>query len=684
MVVSKNYHPVIIFSFNRRECEEYANEVSSMNFNTKEEAENVSNIFNNAVANLSESDRQLPQIQHILPFLRNGIGIHHSGLLPILREVIELLFQEELLKVLFATETFSIGLNMPARTVVFTSVRKFDGTNNRWISGGEYIQMSGRAGRRGLDDRGIVIMMVDEEMEPSVAMGMVKGESDKLNSAFYLSYTMILNLLRVEGITPEFILEQSFHQFQNQESIPVFEDKIEELEKRISEYKIEDEEHVSQYYTMRQQQVEFAEKIRNIITLPENVLSFLNLGRIIHVNINGTDFGWGVVLRTYKRPAVEALKLSQAAKGPRPPQQDVLIDVLLCISESSEIDKQKKGSTILHPSIKPAPANSTKATMETLTITLESLYEICSLCVFVPKELTSRPQRNSVKKSIDEIKQRFPDGLPLLDPIENMKIVGKTEDDNEFFTILRKVEVLETLLYANPLHGNPDLPRLYNLYVEKDSLEREKAYLRKRLMGVQSAVQLEELRSMKRVLRQLNYTTIDDVVELKGRVACEISSGNELVLTELLFAGEFNDFEPEECAALLSTFVFDGRSKEIPVLPLNLKRGHDAVLAAAKAVVKVTKACKLEIDAAAYLDKFKVNLILAVLQWCKGATFTRICKMTDIFEGNIVMVLRRLGELLREVQNAARVMGNTDLEAKMAKALEMVNRDVVSTPSLYL
>lgn len=684
MVVSKKYHPVIIFSFNRRECEEYANEVSSMNFNSKEDADAVNRIFENAVASLSEADRSLPQIQHILPFLRNGIGIHHSGLLPILREVIELLFQEELLKVLFATETFSIGLNMPARTVVFTSVRKFDGTNNRWISGGEYIQMSGRAGRRGLDDRGIVIMMVDEEMEPSVAMSMVKGESDRLNSAFHLSYLMVLNLLRVEGITPEFILEQSFHQFQNQESIPVFEDKIEELQKQIDNYNIKEEEHVSQYYTMRQQQVEFNEKIRDIITLPDNVISFLNLGRIIHVIINDVDFGWGVVLRTYKRPAIEALKLSQASKKSRPPQQDIFVDVLLWVSESSDINKQKKGNNILHPSIKPASADSSKATMEVLTITLESLYEICSLCLFVPKELTSLQQRNSVKKSLDKVKQRFPDGLPLLDPIETMKIVGDTEEDTKFFTILRKVEVLETLLHANPMNGDPQLPQLYNMYAEKVAIKLEQEQLRKRLMRVQSAVQLEELRSMKRVLRQLNFTSIDDVVELKGRVACEISSGNVLVLTELLFAGEFNNFLPEECAALLSTFVFDGFSKEIPVLPLNLKRGHDAVIATAKAVLKVIKTCKIEVDTTMYLDKFKVNLMLVVLQWCKGASFTRICKMTDIFEGNIVMVLKRLGELLREVENAARVMGNIDLENKLTKAIEMVYRDVVSTPSLYL
>lgn len=85
------------------------------------------------------------------------------------------------LQCLFATETFSIGLNMPAKTVVFTNVRKFDGDKFRWLSGGEYIQMSGRAGRRGIDDRGICILMVDEKLEPSTAKMMLKGNADSLN-----------------------------------------------------------------------------------------------------------------------------------------------------------------------------------------------------------------------------------------------------------------------------------------------------------------------------------------------------------------------------------------------------------------------------------------------------------------------------------------------------------------------
>lgn len=112
---------------------------------------------------------------------------------------------------------------MPAKTVVFANVRKFDGKEFRVLSGGEYIQMSGRAGRRGLDDRGIVVMMVDEKLDPASAKGMVKGEADRLDSAFHLGYNMVLNLMRVEGISPDFMLEKCFYQFQSAASVPQFE-----------------------------------------------------------------------------------------------------------------------------------------------------------------------------------------------------------------------------------------------------------------------------------------------------------------------------------------------------------------------------------------------------------------------------------------------------------------------------
>ena len=219
MIMMKNYNPVIVFSFSKNMCESYALQMSNLTFNEESEKAMVEKVFNSALDMLSAEDKSLPQIQNILPLLKRGIGIHHSGLLPILKETIEILFQEGLLKVLFATETFSIGLNMPAKTVVFTSVRKFDGVSQRWVSPSEFVQMSGRAGRRGLDDRGIVIMMIDEKMEPAIAKDIVRGEQDQLNSAFYLGYNMILNLMRVEGISPEFMLERCFYQFQNTASV---------------------------------------------------------------------------------------------------------------------------------------------------------------------------------------------------------------------------------------------------------------------------------------------------------------------------------------------------------------------------------------------------------------------------------------------------------------------------------
>ena len=223
MIIRKNYDPVIIFAFSKRECEALALNMSKIEVNNADEQASVEKIFNSAMLNLAEDDRQLPQISHILPLLKRGIGIHHGGLLPILKEVIEILFQEGFIKVLFATETFSIGLNMPAKTVVFTNVRKFDGKEQRNLSSGEYIQMSGRAGRRGLDERGVVIMMCDEKLEPTEAKRMIMGTADRLDSAFHLGYNMVLNLMKVEGISPEFMLERSFFQFQSNSDIPKLE-----------------------------------------------------------------------------------------------------------------------------------------------------------------------------------------------------------------------------------------------------------------------------------------------------------------------------------------------------------------------------------------------------------------------------------------------------------------------------
>lgn len=217
--------PAVVFSFSRKDCESYATKVKKDFLNT-EEKEMVRTIFDNAIESLRKEDREIVIIEKMLDILLKGVGIHHSGLLPIIREIVEILFQESLIKVLFATETFSIGLNMPAKTVIFTSLKKFDGQNRRLLTSGEFIQMSGRAGRRGLDDMGEVISILTEELAVSQVKMLFSSNSDKLYSAFRLTYNMVLNLLRVEGLNPEYILSKSFFHFQAYKNALEEENKI--------------------------------------------------------------------------------------------------------------------------------------------------------------------------------------------------------------------------------------------------------------------------------------------------------------------------------------------------------------------------------------------------------------------------------------------------------------------------
>lgn len=234
--------------------------------------------FQASLDNLSEDDKRLPQVVQLLPMLRRGIGVHHSGLMPILKEVIELLFQEGLLKVLVATETMSTGLNMPARTVVFTSPRKFDGSGYRWISSGEYVQMSGRAGRRGLDDRGLVILMMDERMDPAVAKDMLHGRSDPLNSSFKLTYQMILKLTLTEGAETENMIESSFGQFQNDRNLPKLEAAAAALAAERDAVQVDDGEAVAEYVNLRDTLAVLRSERRDVLNLPAHSVPFLQPG----------------------------------------------------------------------------------------------------------------------------------------------------------------------------------------------------------------------------------------------------------------------------------------------------------------------------------------------------------------------------------------------------------------------
>jgi ATP-dependent RNA helicase DOB1 len=137
----------------------------------------------------------------------------------------------------------------------------------------------------------------------------------------------------------------------------------------------------------------------------------------------------------------------------------------------------------------------------------------------------------------------------------------------------QKITALEEKMFSSPIHRDPRLPTLYASYQAKHDLSSKIRDLKRKLQVSMDALQLEELKARKRVLRRLGFTTKEDIVDMKGRVACEISTGEELLLTEMIFDGVFNELKPEECASLMSCFVFDEKVRFSPLRPPELMYG---------------------------------------------------------------------------------------------------------------
>uniref|UniRef100_A0A665UKW3 Exosome RNA helicase MTR4 n=1 Tax=Echeneis naucrates TaxID=173247 RepID=A0A665UKW3_ECHNA len=660
MIMERNFQPVIIFSFSKKECEAYALQVAKLDFNRDDEKRLVEEVFNNAVDCLSDEDKKLPQVEHVLPLLKRGIGIHHGGLLPILKETIEILFSEGLLKALFATETFAMGINMPARTVLFTSARKFDGKNHRFITSGEYIQMSGRAGRRGMDDRGIVIFMVDEKMSPAVGKQLLKGSADPLNSAFHLTYNMVLNLLRVEEINPEYMLEKSFYQFQHYRALPGVVEKIKKLEEQYHGIEIPNEESVVTYFKIRQQLAKLGKEIQEFVHKPKYCLPFLQPGRLVKVKNEDADFGWGVVVNFCKKSNVKVYS-----------EPLYVVEVLVHCSKDSVKDAATEAA-------KPAPPGET-GEMLVVPMMLHLLTSISSVRLYIPKDLRPFDNRQLMLKSIQEVQKRFPDGVPLLDPIDDMGI-----KDPALKKVIQKVEAFEHRMYSHPLHSDPNLESVYSLCEKKALIAADVRTAKRELKKARTVLQMDKLKCRKRVLRRLGFASPSDVIEMKGRVACEISSADELLLTEMVFNGLFNDLTVEQATALLSCFVFQENASEMPKLTEQLAAPLRQMQECAKRIAKVSADAKLDVDEETYLNQFKPHLMDVVYAWANGSTFAQICKMTDVFEGSIIRCMRRLEEVLRQMCSAAKAIGNTELENKFAEGITKIKRDIVFAASLYL
>ncbi|GAX80204.1 hypothetical protein CEUSTIGMA_g7642.t1 [Chlamydomonas eustigma] len=717
MIIERNYDPVIVFSFSKKECEKLALSMVALDLTDKDEKVLVESIFKNALECLSMEDRKVPQISQILPMLKRGIGVHHSGLLPIVKEVIEIMFQEGLLKVLFATETFSTGLNMPAKTVVFTNVRKYDGGSFRWVSSGEYIQMSGRAGRRGLDDRGIVILMLDSKMESGVAKDMIKGAPDTMYSEFHLGYNMLLNLLRIEGCEPEQLMAASFRQFQLERSLPQLEEKARMLQARCDELKIDKEDQVQEYFLLLQRFQELQAEVRTVLSAPQHSLPFLQPGRLVRVlpEIQPTvmelpDFGnltdedvtaagavfgenlaggivatvnggvWGAVV------AFERIgkKGDVASESDRPKgAAKYIVDVLVNTSSDRPLVAASGGDGAgPHSRLALLPPQTKHLQPQVVSISLSQVDALSSIRVFIQKDLRSIDARKIGIKCVGEAISRLCEKqgkVPLLDLKEDMKVKDKAVDK-----MIDKLERVERELKEHPLASLPESRCLLSELQNKKKLEVQAKAARRDVKAAESLILKDDLKHMQRVLRRLAYVDSQGVITIKGKVAASISSGHELVITELIFNGAFTDLSAEQLLAACSCFVCQEKMPEDQKISEGMQGVLATVQEAARRVARASIESRIEMNEQDFVDTFRPTLMEVVAAWSRGTNFSEILKMTSVFEGSIVRSIRRLEELMRELHEALKSIGDADMAERFETASQKIKRDVIFAASLYL
>ncbi len=206
--------PCIYFSFSRRRCEDLAQEAGFSDFLTPAEKNEITTAFDELLEKFSVSPSS--HINFLTPLIKKGIAYHHAGLLPALKEIIEQLFTTGLIKLIFTTETFALGINMPARTVAFDSLSKFYGRYHGYLKTRDFYQMAGRSGRRGIDTEGFVFSRINPSHIDAPALEkIIYGDYEPIRSQLNSCYATILNLYKVMRERIYDIYPNSFHFYQS-------------------------------------------------------------------------------------------------------------------------------------------------------------------------------------------------------------------------------------------------------------------------------------------------------------------------------------------------------------------------------------------------------------------------------------------------------------------------------------
>ncbi|BGP47048.1 Antiviral helicase ski2 [Rhodotorula kratochvilovae] len=671
----KELLPVVVFTFSKKRCEEYAGSMPNTDLCTAAEKSEVHITIERSLTRLKGSDKDLPQIKNMRSLLSRGIGVHHGGLLPIVKEMVELLFARGLVKVLFATETFAMGVNMPAKCVVFSGIRKHDGRSFRELLPGD-TQMSGRAGRRGLDKTGVVIINADADVPDANTLStMILGQPTKLQSQFRLTYSMILNLLRVEALRVEEMIKRSFSENAAQRLLPEHAKKVAEGESELSAMRRLEPgpktDELRKFYDLEQRIVELNTAVLEGVLAHPSSGRTMSAGRVVILSDGHFRDNPAVLLKSAPQAVLPS--------GVLDPTKQFF--VLAFVPPDIREGKHDVAADGVPPRWPPRPSSDRTAerTYELAVVPLPSISLVTAYTIKLDADaIADRHRRSAMEAALADFGALLAEGADVGREADWSKVRGL-----EFREALQKRDELVKELAFLAVE-EADLGEPYSILHAERVLEDKIATLRLALSD-QNLELLPDYEQRIDVLKELQFLDDNSTVQLKGRVACEINSANELVLTELILDNVFADFEPEEMVALLSGFVFQEKTDVVPLLTPKLEEGKEIILATYERVTAVQDRHRANFADEGFngSGELKFGLMEVVYEWARGMSFQQITQLTDVQEGTIVRCITRLDETCREVRDAARVVGNAELFQKAVKAQELLRRGIVFAASLY-
>ncbi|EAY12910.1 Helicase conserved C-terminal domain containing protein [Trichomonas vaginalis G3] len=484
-VVKLGYTPLIVFCLSRFRCVQVSKQISGRQSNQ------ALDIFEAASQDWDASIKSSDQYALVHDLIQKGVGIHHSGIIPILRETVELLFSKGLLVVLVATETFALGVNSPARAVMLSSLVKWGGTSFRSISSSEFSQMAGRAGRRGFDTHGDVFIYLTTGTSPEFVSSVIEKKSEVLKSQMRVTSSLVLSCVSC-NVDPFAFLKRSFLRYQRNLRLMELKSKnlpeITENEKNIYDYEV------------------LLNQIAQIVLHPKNSRKVLVPGRLVFIVSNGVCWGWSSIVNLDSRGK----------------------DVEVIVSAV----KDKNGQYV--------PSSKVEvACLLDVTFPIETIKMISSLTIQNPKTDIGMARASSLLGILDRVYKSYNNQVPLIS--SNLVTFGKEKltklckDSEEIKKKLTKEE-LKTI-YT----GESAAEVVINIKAEITTLENP-----------QEENQIEKI---KKSLINLGFINNDNLLELKGRVARLIKLEDPVCLTELLFSAFFFGMQPNMICVVTSCFV---------------------------------------------------------------------------------------------------------------------------------